>query len=73
MNANNPPAAQTVDEFSLPEGAVIEGYCIDKYDGLRYPYGRSNDGFWKADTFGWAQWMTREQRDTAIGDNTQQD
>jgi hypothetical protein len=56
-------------EFStgLPPGAVIEGYCIDPSDGLRYPYGSAADGtFWIADEFAWTGWLTREARDQVL-------
>lgn len=55
-----------VEEFTLPDGAVIEGYYISGGDGLRYPYGRSTSGFWAADEFGWASWNTLAERDGAI-------
>ena len=51
----------------LPTGAVVEGYCIDPVDGLRYPYGSAADGtYWIADQFAWAGWRTREARDKVL-------
>lgn len=56
---------EPVEEFELPEGAVIEGYYIDPTDGLRYPYGRSAGGVWAADADGWTEWPTTAERDAA--------
>jgi hypothetical protein len=57
---------EPVEEFSLPAEAVIEGYYINHWDGLRYPYGRSSEGFWAADEFGWAAWDTAADMTGAI-------
>lgn len=65
----SPPLTWPADELplELPPGAVVEGYCVDPGNGLRYPYGSASDGtFWVADMFGWAGWRTREARDEVI-------
>jgi hypothetical protein len=59
---------------NLPPNAVIEGYCIDPADGLRYPYGKASDGtYWVADQFAWAGWRTREARDKVLSTHRRPD
>ena len=52
--------------FELPAGAQIEGYYTDCLDGLRYPYGLCDDGWWACDQFGWSMWLTEERRNEVI-------
>ena len=68
MTITSPPfaGAEPVEAFELPEGAIIEGYYIDRVNGLRYPYGRSAQGAWACDEFGWAQWSTDAERARAF-------
>jgi hypothetical protein len=64
----DPPEAPAGElPFELPAGAVVEGYCTDPADGLRYPYGTASDGtFWIADQFAWSAWRTREARNKVL-------